>query len=284
MAAAERVLSESKSRRSLIDLAVLHHARSLAVPVRQFFRQRSVAGDTEMEAMIRKRWDAARDYYDCGIMVMVLPPETSLALGAVPVFHAPSWDDPRADTPVRFMMPLTPRVVIAGNSELKPDQVQVVPDCIDLARGLTLRLIAEPGLIATPYLICEPSVLEETAEIALAVTQGNPLHWLALRDRIALFEEATAEQRLAWQRLISDQENRYGWHKDPLTSQSMRAKHREVMATGANEIQADLDRLRVTVCGCRMHRDRDSHPEVANLWQFIMPQVVCDAIRQKRKN
>lgn len=281
-AAAKRVLSEPKNRRSLIDLAVLHHARSVAVAVRQFARQHGAGDGTETEVMIRARWDDAQDYYKCGIVVSVLPRGTSVALGAAPVFNTPSWGGPRAGASALFMMPVTPRVVIAGDPELPPDQFRIELDRTDRENRLKWQLAAEPGLFATPFLICEPSAVEQTAKTALALTEGTPIHWLALRDRMALHDEATREQLTAWRRLISDQENRQGWHDDPLTSDSMRSKHRRAMAANAREIQAELDCLGVEVCDCKKHRDKDRDSVVAALWQALMPQAVREAIRHKR--
>ncbi|MCY3586674.1 MAG: hypothetical protein OXG76_13380 [Acidimicrobiaceae bacterium] len=281
-AAAQRVLSEPKNRRSLIDLAVLHHARSVAVAVRQFARQHGAGDGAETEAMIRARWDDAQDYYKCGIVVSVLPRDSSVALGAAPVFNTPSWGGPRAGASALFMMPVTPRVVIAGDPELPPDQFKIELDRTDRENRLKWQLAAEPGLFATPFLICEPSAVEQTAKTALALTEGTPIHWLALRDRIALHDEATRKQLTAWRRLISDQEDRQGWHDDPLTSNSMRTKHRRAMAANAREIQAALDSLGVDVCDCKKHRGEGRDATIAALWQALMPQAVCEAIRRKR--
>ena len=75
-----------------------------------------------------------------------------------------------------------------------------------------------------------------------------------------------------WRRLISDQEDRRGRHDDPLTSTSVRAKHRRAMAANAREVQADLDSSGVDVCDCKKHRDKDQDAAIAALWQILMPQ------------
>lgn len=287
-AAAEAVLSKSKHFDSLIELAVLHHARSLAVPIQRFVDLRTGSGKAEAaEDAIGTRRGSAQGYYDCGLVVSVLPASNSAALGASPVFHTPSLGGPRRGESALFMMPVAPHLVVAGNPEMERGRVVVAGDSVESEQRITWQLMAEPGLMPTPYLICKPSALEQTAEAALAFTEGNPMHWLALYDRMGIYRNNAAtgdfEANLAtWQPLMRDQRNRQGWHDDPLTTTSMRRKHRKAMAANARTIQKDLDNLAVTVCDCKGHRDKIADPDHAALWEHIMPQVVCQHIRQKR--
>lgn len=287
-AAAEAALSESKHFDSLIELAVLHHARSLAVPIRRLYDRHNNSGSAEdIEDVIRARRIEAQSYYNCGLAVNVLPANSPAALGAVPVLHTPSLGGPLPNQPSLFMMPLTPQMVIVGNPEMDRGRVIVREDNIDGDQRLTWQLMAEPGLFATPYLICKPSDLEQTAETALAITEGNPLHWIALYDRMALYRDDASvedfeERRATWRPLARDQSNRQGWLNDPLTSNSMKLKHRRALATNAHAIQEELDQLGTSVCDCKGNRDKEADPELAELWEFTMPHVVCQHIRQKR--
>lgn len=287
-AAAHQILSEPRHFDSLIELAVIHHARSLAVPVQRIVDGRAESGQTkEIEEAIQRRRSSAQRYYDCGLVVSVLPPSSPAVLGAVPVLHTPSLGDTRLDKPALFMMPVTPQLVIAGDPDMGRGQVVVRGDSVDGTQRLTWQLMAEPGLLRTPYLICKPSELERTTEAALAFTEGAPFHWSALCDRMALYREGATrgefEAYLAtWRPLEREYRNRQGWYDDPLTTNSMRRKHGKAMARIARIIQEHLDSVGIPICDCRWHRDKKTDPIHAALWELIVPTVVCQKIREKQ--
>ena len=71
--AAERLLGEGTNFTSLVDFAALHHARSLWVPLQQYWEGRTTLDRTEAEATIEARWEYAQEkYYKCGIDLSVL--------------------------------------------------------------------------------------------------------------------------------------------------------------------------------------------------------------------
>lgn len=278
------VLSNERNFAALIDLAVLHHARSVAVLIQRMADLQAGVANTDVADMIRERWIAALGYRECGLVVTVLPEDTPIGLGAVPVFHAPHWDGPKPDAPALFMMPLTPRMLVAADLRMDAGEVHVVPDEIGHEMLFTLALAGERRLLSTPYLICKPSALDQTARTVLDITEGNPMHWMALYDRMRLhWGDASAQQRVAWRRLVDERENRQGRHDDVTTSNAMREKHRQWMRASARTLQAELDRLGVANCYCDDRRDETSDPDLAALWGQVMPEVVCQAIRGVRE-
>lgn len=112
-AAARAYFAEDPSRvETLIDFAVLHHARSLVVPLRHLFGG-AQADAAKTSAQIDQRWqDAHRRYHACGIEIVVHA-DDSVPLGAVPVLDAGDWGD-RPDGTAEFIMPLSPQVLICG--------------------------------------------------------------------------------------------------------------------------------------------------------------------------
>ena len=61
-----------------------------------------------------------------------------------------------------------------------------------------------------------------------------------------------------------------------ITSTPVKQRLIKTLADDAAKIQKDLDELNVSVCDCRNYR---SNPETSTLWNAVMPQVICDAIR-----
>lgn len=168
------------------------------------------------------------------------------------MFDAYDWGDRPSGT-ARFMMPLTPRVIIGGTPDWPPGQVRVVPGSADRETLLTFQIGGVAGLFSTPYLICEPSALERTAEAALRLFEGGNWHWQALRDRIDLCGgSAPGTPRLNW-RLRADWQQRTDLHARNqgllgITTSPVRQRLLEGMA-GASRI---LDR-RVTPRSLGVH-------------------------------
>ena len=199
--AAQGFLSEPENLKPLIDLARLHHARSLAVPAQQFADSRKTPNSAEAEVMIQERWDSTHDYHDYGVVITVLPSDLPFTLGAVPVFDTKTWG-PRESVDARFMMPLAPRVVINGAMGLPPKRVEIVPERIEQDVLLSLPMAGAPGLFASQWMICEPPALELTTQAVLEASEGRGTHWFALHDRIAMFDNATPEQQADWQQRL----------------------------------------------------------------------------------
>lgn len=126
-------LTDYPSRvKTLIDFAVLHHARSLVVPLRHLFGGGGQADAARTSAQIDQRWqDAHRRYHACGIGLVVFA-EDSVPLGAVPVLDAQDWGG-RPDGTAEFIMPLSPHVLICGvpRSERTPGEVRVAAGSAD---------------------------------------------------------------------------------------------------------------------------------------------------------
>jgi len=276
--AAQEFLSIPENHEPLIDLARLHHARSLAVPAQQFTRPRQTADSAEAEALIQARWDNAADYHACGIVVTVLSPDAPYALGAVPVFDSESWGGYRPNT-ARFSLPLTPHLVLSGIPELPAGQVHVAYENINQDVLLDLQLIGEGGWFATPYMICEPSALQQTTQMVLSLTEGRNTHWYALRDRMRLCDNATPQQHADWRQRSRHHDHNQRMLTDATTSNSRKTKILEVMIEDAHKIQNELDALNVPICACNQHR----HGELAGLWRRFMPQIICDAMRSKQR-
>lgn len=277
---AETLLSAPANVQALISLVRLHQARSLEVPLQQLFGPNGTADSAKSEAKIRARWNDAQGYYSCGIEVAVFPADVPVALGAIPVFDAQNWGG-RLPGTARFMMPLTPHVVISGTPERPPGPAQVGSARIDDADPLRWQLAGAPGQFSTPYLICEPSTLERTASAALAWTAGGTMHWYALSNRIDLCgNRASSDLRADWRRRFQRYERNQSLYGEPSTTDTVKDEIQRTMAEDAHKIQEDLDMLGVSVCACKQHRQ---NPEISALWESFMPQVLCDEIRRKRK-
>ena len=266
--------------KTLVEFVALHHARSLVVPLQQGMDPNAAGGSTESEAAIRERWEAVKNHYRrCGIGITVYEEDTPVVLGAIPVFDAHDWGNRPPDT-ARFLMPLTPRVIIGGTPDWPPRQVRVVPGSADLETLLTFQIGGVPSLYSTPYLICESSALERTAEAALRLFEGSNWHWYALANRIDLCRNsAPSALRTDWQQRTNRHQRNQAIHGDPTTTQSMKAKYQSIMREDARKMQQDLDDLGVPMCACGQHR---SNSEVSALWKATMPQVICDEMRRQK--
>ena len=277
--AAQGFLSEPENLKPLIDLARLHHARSLAVPAQQFANSRKTPNSAEAEAMIQERWDSTHDYHDCGAVLTVLPSDLPFTLGAVPVFDTKTWG-PRESVDVRFTMPLAPRVVIIGTMRLPPTQVEIEPERIEQDVLLTLPMAGVFGLFASQWMICEPPALELTTQAVLERSEGRSTHWRALHDRIAMLDKATPERRADWQQRCDACADNQLALKTRALRESVQNRVQDTMIKDACKIQADLDALDVSVCACHRHRNGKS----SALWRRFMPQIICDAIRDKHRD
>lgn len=277
--AARDFLSEPENLKPLIDLARLHHARSLAVPAQRFANSREPPSSAESEAMIQERWDSTHDYHDCGAVLTVLPSDLPITLGAVPVFDTKTWG-PRESVAARFMMPLAPRVVINGAMQLPPTQVEIEPERIEHDVLQTLPMAGVFGLFASQWMICEPAALDPTTRAVLERSEGRSTHWRALQDRIAIFDNATPEQQADWhQRLEACVDNQLAL-KTRALRESVQNRVHDTMIKDACKTQTDLDALDAQVCACRIHR----HGKSGALWRRFMPQIICDAIRDKHRD
>ena len=272
--AAHGFLSEPENLGPLIDLARLHYARSLAAPIQQFVNSRRLADGAETEAMIQQRWDSAQDYHDHGVMITVFPAGSPQPLGAVPVFDTTTWGR-RESVDRRFMMPLTPRVMISGVARLPPRQVEVVAEDIEPGRMQLMPLAGEPGLFPTLWMICQPSALEATEQDVLRRSEGGGTHWFALGERIARCDDATPDQQAEWER----RSERRNLNQKALETRALRESVQrgicDRMRDDARETQHELDALDAPICTCSALRDGDN----GQLWQLFMPKTVCDRMR-----
>ena len=274
--AAERLLSDGTSFTSLVDFAALHHARSLWVPLQQYQNGRTTLDRTEAEAVIEARWAYAHEsYHKCGIDLSVLANPTTL--GAVPVFDAATWGGPKPEAPQQFMMPLAPRVMMFGTPE--PDrserEIRVVIEENPFETAFMLQLYGEPGFFSSPYLICPPLVLGETARAALDHTTGSGAHWHGQQTRFYRHQMTYANSHRR-----ADIRQRTQKHLDLLarlkTAQEVeKGQIEDELRDMASTLQTELDKIRMPICGCGYFRN---DPEVGALWRLIMPQIICDAM------
>ena len=280
LTAAQDYLAESPRYKSLVDLAILHHGRSLIVALEQYFNGSETLDSAESEATILQRMDIAQDYHDCGLLVTVVQSDTPSALGAVPVFDTEDWGGYKPGTG-RFMMPLTPRVYIAGTPDKPMGEVEIVKENLDPGHLLWMHVAGEPGQFHTPFLICELSALENTTSMALAMTEGTGVHWHVLHNRLHTYAELIPKtQRYALLRTADRYEAKQAVHRDATTTNSRRAKLRRMMIEDAREVQAGLDSFDVPICACSSPR-HDEHPGRAAMWKSVMPQVICEAMRRQ---
>ena len=266
-------LSESSNMDSLIDLARLHYARSLPVPARQLMNSNGMADSAEAEAMIQERWESTADYHDHGAVITVLPEGSPYILGAVPVFDTQTWG-PRDSVDARFMMPLTPRVMISGVAGLPRGRFDVVAEEIVHNLLLQMPMAGEPGLFPSHWMVCQPSVLRQATAAVLDGSEGRSTHWFALRDRIALCDDASPEQYADWFGLMDNYEQNQAALKTKALRESTEKKIHRTMINDARKLQAALDAFGVVVCGCSRHRRGES----SALWRRLMPEVICQAM------
>lgn len=277
---AERYLSDPDRLAVLADFVALHHARSLVVTLQQTINPNATGGSAESEATIRQRWEAVRDHYGrCGIEVTIYPEETPVALGAIPVFDAQDWGG-RPPGTARFIMPLTPRSTIGGTPDWPPGRVKVISGSVDSEMLVLSQLAGVPKLFGTPYLICEPSAIQRTAETALRLSEGSNVHWYAIQNRIDLCgERAPDVLRTDWRRRTRRHSRNQALCRCLIIPRCMRAKFQSIMVNDARKVQEDLDDLGVRVCACDQHR---RNRDVSGLWNAVMPQVICDEIRRQK--
>ena len=168
----------------------------------------------------------------------------------------------------------------AGNPAMQPGQVRVAAESPGKPNLLWWQIAGESKQFGTPYLICQPSALEQTTSEALSRTVGTTMHWHALYNRVNL-SHGTVDKRqwTDWQRCIQRHERLQGLHTDPTTTNSMKEKYRKAMIEDARELQASLDEHGTPICGCSRLNHAEA-PEVAALWKRFMPQIICDAMRE----
>lgn len=278
LAAAGEFLADPANLAALVDFVVLHHARSLTVPLQQFFDGRRWADSAAAEATIGTRWSEAQSYHGCGIVLSVMPADTPVPLGAIPVFNTSDWGGEEFGTTAQFLMPLSPRVIIAGDPTMQPGQVRVVAEDPGRTRLVMWQIAGARRQFATPFLICEPGALGSIADEALPATVGTHMHWLALQHRVGRPDNPVGNRQQAdWRRTLQDLERLIQLHTDPTTTNSLRAKYRESLKNGARELQTSLDEHGVPICNCSQLYHREA-PEVAALWKGYMPRVICDAM------
>ena len=253
------------------------------VPLQQFFDGRTWADSDAAEAAIRTRWSEAQSYHRCGIVLSVIPADTPVPLGAIPVFNTSDWGGEQLGTTAQFLMPLSPRVIIAGDPTMQPGQVRVGAEDPGRTRLLMWQIAAERRQFTTPYLICEPDALGSIADEALPATVGTHLHWLALQHRVSRPDNPVGKRQQAdWRRSLRDHERLIQLHTDPTTTNSMKAKYRKSMIEGARELQTSLDEHGVPICNCSQLYHREA-PEVAALWERYMPRVICNAMNGRHR-
>ncbi|MDE0492514.1 MAG: hypothetical protein OXH54_01125 [Acidimicrobiaceae bacterium] len=279
LSGAECVIGEERPIEHLMKFVVLHHARSVIVPIRQFMRNGPL-DSTTWETIIGQRSEDARHRYSkCGFQVTVFPSDIAIPLGAIPVYDAEDWSG-RAPGTAEFMMSLTPRTMICGSPELPQGHVEVRPGTTDQETPIIVQLGGVPTEFTTPYLICKPSALEPTSDTTLHQVEGGNWHWYAIRERIDLCgTSAPDELRADWHRRTRRHSRDQGIHGT--TTRPVKQRLQATMAQDARKIQKDLDDLDVDVCSC-VHYRRNHDDSVAASWKAIMPQVICGEVRRQR--
>ena len=274
--AAERLLGEGTNFTALIDFAALHHARSLWVPLQQYRAGRTTLDTAEAEATIESRWEYAQEtYHKCGIDFSVLAKPTTL--GAVPVFDAQTWGGPMPEAPMQYMMPLAPNVMMFGVPE--PDrsvgEIRVAVEENALETAFTLQVRGESGFFSSPYLICPPAALGETALGALDYTTGFGAHWHGQQTRIQRHQmtHANPHRRADFEERMQKRDDLLKRYK---TAQDVEIEQIEdEMRDMAIALQTELDKIKMPICGCGYFRN--DH-EAGAMWRLIMPQIICDAM------
>ena len=276
--AAHAFLSIPVKRRALIDFVVLHYARSLQPILEQWIESDGALCGTEIEAGIDTRREQAQGYYDCGIELSVLPPEHSVGLGVAPVFDVRDWYGP-AIGDAHFIMPLTPRLVIAGTLERPSGDVSVVNSSAHAEGLLEWQIAGYRGLFSTPYLICEPKSLQRFTDEVLQRTEGGNRHWHALSSRIVFCGNAVDSRvRREWNERFGRYRQNLGWLRDENTTHSRKRKIHGVMAQDARKMQIDLDALGIPICACeQLYQD----PDASVLWESLMPPKLCSELRKQ---
>lgn len=276
--AARRFLCNPSNSRALVEFAVLHHSRSLTASLQQLFDGGPKPDSAATEALIQARQGKAQNYYECGIVLGVMPESTPAPLGAVPVFHTADWGDEQIGTSARFLMPLAPRVFIAGNPHMQPGEVKVGAENPGSFRLLMWQVSGQRRNFTTPYLICQPSALAGIATEALTTTVGGALHWLALDHRVGHPDNIAGEhQQTEWRRRLQrHRENQLNLATKALR-ESTRNRIHDTMKTHGGAMQNELDALGTPICNCSQLYHKEA-PEVRAVWGRYMPRVICEAM------
>ena len=279
-AAVKTFLSERPRLEALVDLVLLHHSRSLQVPMQEMISPSGAANSAEYESIIEERWRDAKSFHDGDIQLHVLSPSDPVGLGAIPVFNTPSWGVSKTGI-ARFVMPLTPRLLILGTFGSQQGNVEIGSSDFGFAELIRLQVAGEFKMLSTPYLICKPSDLERTARHVLACTEGSHWHWLALRNRIDLCgDDAPDALRRVWSETIRRYENNQRVLEDPDANDGMKDRARSQLPEDARKIQTDLDARGASICACKQYRASD---KTSHVWDSVIPQVLCDAVRREEK-
>ena len=156
----------------------------------------------------------------------------------------------------------------------------MIPGSIDQETPIIVQLGGVPTELATPFLICKPSELEQTSETVLHEAEGGNWHWYAIRERVALCgTSAPDELRADWQQRTSRHDRNQGLLG--MATSPVKQRLREAMAEDARKLQKDLDDLDVDVCSCAHYR-KNTDDAVSASWKALMPQVICGEVRRQR--
>ena len=229
LVAAHAYLSEDRSRvETLINFVVLHHARSLVVPLRHFFSGDGQTDAAKTSAQLDQRWqDAHRRYHACGIEIVVHA-DDSVPLGAVPVLDAHDWGG-RPDGTAEFIMPLSPHVLICGapGPDLTTGEVRVVAGSAAGEDLLRWQVAGAPSLISSPLVVCEPSSAARNSQAALRFAEGGAWHRFVLEDRIEIaISNAPPRARVAWKDRQACQRSDDTMYRSPFATETNRANIR----------------------------------------------------------
>ena len=141
------------------------------------------------------------------------------------------------------------------------------------------QVAGSPGLLSSPFVVCEPSSAKQVAQTALRFAEGGAWHRFVLEDRMKIADNAPRRTRVAWKARQACQRSAEIMHRSPFATETGKAKIREASAERARLTQRELDDLNVAVCRCDHYR---RNPRTSAAWKQVMPQVVCDAARRKR--
>ena len=241
LAAAHAYLTEDLSRvETLINFAVLHHARSLVVSLRRLFGDRQ-ADAAKTSAQIDQRWqDAHRRYHACGIEIVV-DVDDSVPLGAVPVLDAHDWGG-RPDGTAEFVMPLSPHVVICGapSPGLTPREVRVVARSAASEDLVHWQVAGSLGLISSPFVVCEPSSAARDSQTALRFAEGGSWYRFVLDDRIEAAWDTSPRDRVAWKDRQACQGSDDTMCRSPFATATNKTNIWERSAARARQTQREL--------------------------------------------
>ena len=141
------------------------------------------------------------------------------------------------------------------------------------------QVAGAPGLISSPFVVCEASSVASNPQTALSFAEGGAWHRFVLEDRIGMASRARTRDRVVWKDRQACQRSDDTMYRSPFATEPNKARIRERSAERARLTQFELDDLNVSVCRCAHYR---RNPGTSAAWEQIMPQVVCDAVRSKR--